>query len=120
VLPREASPGHPGATFEQTLLLATWNIREFDAPAYGERLEEAYYYIAEIIARFDLVAIQEVRRDLKALDRVCDLLGPNWAHIVTDVTEGQRGNDERMAFLYDTRKVQFAGWPVSLFCRRWR
>ncbi|MEL7673458.1 MAG: endonuclease/exonuclease/phosphatase family protein [Chloroflexota bacterium] len=114
VLREQLSRDIPARTFEQTLLLATWNIREFDAPAYGERLEEAYYYIAEIIARFDLVAIQEVRRDLKALDRVCDLLGPNWAHIVTDVTEGQRGNDERMAFLYDTRKVQFGGLAGQL------
>jgi len=114
VLRRQLDRDVPARTFQDTLLLATWNIREFDSPAYGPRIEEAYYYIAEIIARFDLIAIQEVRRDLQALYRVCDLLGPNWDYIVTDVTEGSRGNDERMAFLYDTRKVQFGGLAGQL------
>ena len=60
----------PKRSLHTSLLLATWNIREFDAPAYGERLPEAFYYIAEIIDRFDLVAVQEVRRDLKALKKL--------------------------------------------------
>ncbi|GAB4573111.1 MAG: hypothetical protein Kow0077_14490 [Anaerolineae bacterium] len=91
------------------LLLATWNIREFDAPAYGARIPEAIYYIAEIIARFDLVAVQEVRSDLTGLKRVLALLGDHWRYLITDVTEGSPGNDERMAFLYDSRKVRFGG-----------
>lgn len=91
------------------LLLATWNIREFDAPAYGERIPEAIHYIAEIIDRFDLVAVQEVRSDLNGLKRVLALLGDHWKYLITDVTEGDPGNDERMAFLYDSRKVRFGG-----------
>lgn len=114
LLRRQLDRDVPARSFQDTLLLATWNIREFDAPAYGPRLDEAYYYIAEIVDRFDLVAIQEVRRDLQALYRLCDLLGPNWAYIVTDVTEGSRGNDERIAFLYDRRKVQFGGLASQL------
>ncbi len=31
----------PQKTAEKTLLLATWNIREFDSPAYGDREKEA-------------------------------------------------------------------------------
>jgi endonuclease/exonuclease/phosphatase family metal-dependent hydrolase len=96
------------------LLLATWNIREFDSPAYGERVPEAMYYIAEIIDRFDLVAVQEVRRDLRALRRLCEILGGYWDYIVSDVTEGTSGNDERMAFLYDSRKVRFGGLAGEL------
>lgn len=99
----------PKRTVDGTLLLATWNIREFDSPAYGERIPEAFYYIAEIISHFDLIAIQEVREDLKALDKVKDILGSYWKYIVTDVTEGTAGNKERLAFLYDTRKVVFGG-----------
>ncbi len=99
----------PKRTLNETLLLATWNIREFDGPAYGERMPEAFYYIAEVIARFDLVAIQEVRKDLKALRRLMEILGGHWKYIVTDVTEGRRGNKERTAFLYDSRKVSFGG-----------
>lgn len=93
----------------ETLLLATWNIREFDAASYGERGMECLYYIAEICAHFDLIAIQEVREDLKALERLRDILGGAWTYIVSDVTEGKAGNRERMAFLYDNGKVRFNG-----------
>lgn len=99
----------PSRTVTDTLLLATWNIREFDSPAYGERTEESLYYIAEIISRFDLVAVQEVREDLCALNRVCRILGDYWKYIVTDVTEGSAGNKERIAFLYDSRVIIFGG-----------
>ena len=97
----------PPKTVEKTLLLATWNIREFDSPAYGDRVSEAFYYIAEIVARFDLVAIQEVRQNLTGLNRLMEILGSNYSVIFTDVTEGTKGNKERMAFVYDKRKVRF-------------
>jgi endonuclease/exonuclease/phosphatase family metal-dependent hydrolase len=104
----------PSKTAEKTLLLATWNIREFDSPAYGERIPEAMYYIAEIIARFDLVAIQEVRQDLGALHRLMELLGSDWDHMVSDVTEGTRGNGERTAFVFDKRKIKPGGLVGNL------
>ncbi len=87
------------------LRLATWNIREFDSKKHGKRLEESLYYIAEIIAQFDLVAVQEVREGLEALDAIMELLGPSWRYIATDVTEGAKGNRERMAFVYNAHKV---------------
>ena len=99
----------PRRTIAGTLLLATWNIREFDSAKYGERKDEPIYYIAEIIDRFDVVAIQEVRDDLTALERLMDVLGGWWKYLLTDVTEGTQGNRERMAFLYDSRKVRFGG-----------
>ena len=104
----------PQRTVNQTLLLATWNIRDFDKSAYGSRLEEAIYYIAEIISKFDLVAIQEVYKDLDGLDRVMKVLGGHWKYIFTDVTEQKRGNSERMAFVYDTRKISFGGLAGEL------
>ncbi len=97
----------PKKTVDDTLLIATWNIREFDSTKYGERLESAYYYIAEIISHFDFVAIQEVREDLKALKKLMSILGNTWSYIVSDITEGKAGNGERMAFVYDNRKVRF-------------
>jgi hypothetical protein len=107
---REALEGQiPQRNIAGTMLLATWNIREFDSLSYGERKDEPLYYIAEIIDHFDLVAIQEVRDNLKALDRLMDLLGSWWKCVLTDVTEGKPGNRERMAFLYDSRKVRFGG-----------
>lgn len=99
----------PNRTLKDTLLIATWNIRDFDKPSFGERLEESYYYIAEIISHFDIVAIQEVYKELSALERVIEILGSKWQKIFTDETIGDKGNDERMAFLYDTRKVTFEG-----------
>ncbi|NET73143.1 MAG: endonuclease/exonuclease/phosphatase family protein [Sphaerospermopsis sp. SIO1G2] len=99
----------PQRTLDETLLLATWNIRDFDKSAYGSRLDEAIYYIAEIIASFDLVAIQEVYQDLEGLERVMKVLGKHWEYICTDATMGRRGNKERMAFVYDQRKVSFGG-----------
>jgi len=99
----------PRRTVSGDVLIASWNIREFGGRKFGARLADAYYYIAEVLSHFDLVAVQEVREDLSALDRVQDLLGSWWRYIVTDVTEGKSGNGERMAFLYDSRKVTFGG-----------
>lgn len=91
------------------LLLATWNIRDFDSNRFkhGPRLRESFHYLAEIIARFDLVAVQEVNRDLSPLRHLLFLLGANWDFIVTGVTEGPGGNEERMAFLFDRNRVRF-------------
>jgi len=101
-------------SLEKTMRLATWNIREFDSPAYGDRADDAFYFIAEVISRFDLVAVQEVRRDLRALKTLMRHLGDRWRYIVTDTTEGKPGNEERLAFLYDTRKVSFTGLAGEL------
>lgn len=103
-LRKKLSSEIPKRTSAETLLLATWNIREFKD---GNRLLESYYYIAEIIEAFDLVAIQEVSSDLAALEKVVSLLGKNWNYIVTDATAGSAGGGERMAFVYDTRKITF-------------
>jgi endonuclease/exonuclease/phosphatase family metal-dependent hydrolase len=93
----------PQKTATDTLLLATWNIREFK----DNRRTESLYYIAEIISRFDLVAVQEVAANLKGLAKLMSLLDPNWDYIVTDSTEGTAGGSERTAFLYDKSKVTF-------------
>ena len=104
----------PPRNLDKSILLATWNIREFDSNVYGERTPESFQYIAEIISRFDIVAIQEVRRNLKALDNLIEILGKHWRYIFTDATEGQKGNNERMAFVYDSRKIQFGGLAGEL------
>jgi len=98
----------PPRTVEETLLLATWNIREFGRnKMFGPRLDESIQYIAEIINHFDLVAVQEVKENLADLKKLIRVLGDWWEYIVTDVVAGAAGNTERIAFLYDTRKVRF-------------
>ncbi len=92
-----------------SLLLATWNIRDFDSNKFGHgpRLPESFHYITEIVSWFDLVAVQEVNRDLSALHKVMSLLGRDWDYMVTDTTEGSGGNEERIGFLFDRRRVRF-------------
>jgi hypothetical protein len=91
-------------------LLGTGNVRDLGKPSrwgYGPRLKESFFYIAEIISRFDLVAVQEVN-ELKSLEVVMDILGPDWDFIATDVTDRSLGgNGERLTYVYDTRKVKF-------------
>lgn len=104
----------PEKTTAGNLLIATWNIREFDSNRYGKRMEEAIYYIAEIIDHFDLVAVQEVNEDLEGINRVRRVLGSAWKLMFSDVTEGSSGNQERLAFLYDSRKLSFTGLAGEL------
>ena len=111
---RDPVNGVPERTEEDTLLLATWNLRDFDKPAFGRRSDEALHYIAEVVSHFDLIALQEIYRDLEALERLMQLLGSQWDYLVTDTGEGAAANDERLAFVYDTRKVRFAGLAGEL------
>lgn len=97
----------PRKNADKTLLLASWNIKELGH--LTNRLPESYFYIAEIINRFDIVAIQEIKSSLKGLDIIMRLLGDNWKYIITDITEGNDGNRERFAYIYDQRKVQSSG-----------
>ena len=93
----------PQKTATDTLLVATWNIREFS----DNRLTESLFYIAEIISRFDIIAVQEVSSNMKGLEKLMSLLSLNWDFIVTDATDGSAGGGERMAFLYDKSKITF-------------
>ena len=94
----------PAKTATETLLIATWNIREF-----GEnRLDESLYYIAEIIDHFDIVVIQEVNsKELGGFKTVMKILGDSWSYIISDGVMGTDGGSEAMAFVYNKNKVQF-------------
>ena len=113
----------PPRELDRNLLIGTWNIRAFggltekwkagdeDSP---KRDLHALHCIAEIVSRFDVVAIQEIKADLKALRHMLEVLGPDWGLILTDVTLGSRGNDERMAYVFDTRRVKPSGLAGEL------
>lgn len=100
------------------LLIATWNVRAFGdltkkwaaGPRDSPRRDwHAVACIAEVVSRFDVIALQEVRRNTAALRFLLELLGPGWRVIASDVTEGSAGNGERLAFLYDTDRLQPSG-----------
>ncbi|WP_432460502.1 MULTISPECIES: endonuclease/exonuclease/phosphatase family protein [unclassified Agarivorans] len=96
----------------ESLILGSWNIRNFDDDRfnYGPRLQESLYYLAEIISRFDVIAVQEVCQDLAPLDALMDILGRQYRYILTDVTHSSLGgNKERLGFIYDKNKVFFKG-----------
>ncbi|HTS72174.1 MAG TPA: endonuclease/exonuclease/phosphatase family protein [Gaiellaceae bacterium] len=81
-----------------TLLLATWNIANLGVQ---DRLDTDYALIAEMIGWFDLAAIQEVNDDLRGIEAIHSKLPARYDLLFSDAS----GNQERQAFLYDTRKV---------------
>lgn len=100
----------PPSILDETLNIATWNIREFGRMRRRKRRSEAaIHYIAEILSQFDLIAITEVRDDLTDLGRVMKILGPYWRVVFSDFNSDRAGNRERMAYLYDKRAVAFTG-----------
>ncbi len=108
----------PFKELDRNLLIATWNIRGFgnftrkwmseekDSP---RRDLHSVYCIAEILSRFDVIAVQEVKGNLRALRDTLKLLGDNWSMVLTDTNKSDSGNDERMAYLFDTRRVNLSG-----------
>ncbi len=113
----------PAKALDRNLLIATWNIRAFGELTESWKAQEtdepkrdlhALACIAEIVRRFDVVAVQEVKANLKGLRHLLKALGPDWGFLLTDVTRGAPGNDERMAFLYDTRRVKPSGLACEL------
>ena len=108
----------PSKASDRNLLIASWNIRALGAlhPAFDEnpgspkRNLRALACIAEIVERFDVVAVQEVKRDTTAIRAlVDDFLGSEWSVILTDVAAGRSGNTERLGFVYDRRRVRPSG-----------
>ncbi len=116
----------PVKWLDHNLLIGTWNIRRFgnvtkkwvstssDTP---KRDLHSLLCIAEIVSRFDVVAIQEVTGNLRALRYMLKYLNdpdPHWGLILTDVTRGDPGNDERLAFVFDKRRANLSGLACEL------
>jgi exonuclease III len=105
------------------ILIATWNIRSF-----GDLTEEweakkgttpqrdlqSLLSIIEIIKRFDIIAIQEVKGNIKCLRHTMKMLGDDWSFIMTDVTKGQSGNSERLAFIFRNKKALLSGLACEI------
>jgi endonuclease/exonuclease/phosphatase family metal-dependent hydrolase len=107
----------------RNLLLATWNLRAFDrvTPKWRSVAGDTpirdlsnLLCITEIVRRFDVVAIQEVRRSAQALLAIMQMLGDGWAFLVTDVSRGPQGNSERLAFVFDRHRVRPSGLACEL------
>ncbi|MBE0544201.1 MAG: endonuclease/exonuclease/phosphatase family protein [Verrucomicrobia bacterium] len=103
---RIAAAKIPSSKLDETINLATWNIREFGKT---RRTQAAIHYVAEILGQFDLIGIVELRDDLTDLGRTLKILGPYWRAVYSDMIPDAGGNRERLAFIYDKRAVVFNG-----------
>ena len=80
------------------LLLATWNIANLGAQ---DRRDQDLSLIAEVVSWFDIIAVQECRENFGDLFDIHNKLPKSYRVIMSDAS----GNNERMAFLYDSKKL---------------
>lgn len=110
-------PRHPVGP---AVRVATWNLRQF-----SEGRDVDVGAVAEVIraSSFDVVAIQEVKKDGRQVDALLNALGSPWrATSISPVT----GNYERFVFLYHGDHIQeisgaggqfFASARAGIFAR---
>ena len=96
----------PRRSKTDNLLLLTWNIRKFS----DKKSDKAIKYIAEIIKKFDVIAIQEVMKNLEGIEKLQKLLGKNYRFIFSDAA----GNNERLLFCYYKNNVKFTGLAAEI------
>lgn len=110
----------PKRAVSSNLLIATWNIAQFaniqkrwqvgsKSKLSPKRDLRCLWAICEILARFDVVAVQEVKGNVLALRYAMRVLGSNYSFLMTDVSAGNAGNRERMAFIYDNTRLSLSG-----------
>lgn len=80
------------------LLVATWNIANLGVQA---RRDQDLSVIAELVSWFDIIAVQECRENFGDLFEIHNKLPKYYRVIMSDAS----GNNERMAFLYDSKKL---------------
>ncbi|MBB3230188.1 endonuclease/exonuclease/phosphatase family protein [Halomonas stenophila] len=115
---RLARAGIPPRCTDDNFIVGTWNIRDFgdlfddwtENPDSPKRNLRGLAIIAEIVRHFDVVALQEVKRQTTALRVLQErFLGPHWNLMLTDVTAGDKGRQERQAYLFDSRRISPSG-----------
>lgn len=98
----------PSSLLDETLLIATWNIRDFGKPG-RPRTQKSLHYIAEILGQFDLIGVVELRENVAELAEVLRILGPYWDIVYSDFIEDSGGNRERVGYIFDKRACVFTG-----------
>ena len=96
----------PRRSRTDNLLILTWNIRKFGK----EKSDKAIKYIAEIIKKFDVIAIQEVMNNLGGIEKLQKALGSDFQFIFSDAS----GNNERLVFCYYKNNVTFTGLAAEI------
>ena len=91
---------------KRSVVLGTFNIRKLGA--VKKRPPMAWAFLEAVAARFDLLAVQEVMDDLEGIRHLRERLGPGYGLVVSDVTgvfPGERGSAERLAILFQWRRI---------------
>jgi endonuclease/exonuclease/phosphatase family metal-dependent hydrolase len=113
----------PAKRLDRNLIVGSWNLREFGAVTQRWTAEAGdkpkrnvgdVWCIAEIASRFDVLALQEVQNETAGLELLVEILGRDWGVIVTDTTSGALGGSERLAFVFDLRRVRPTGLAGEL------
>jgi hypothetical protein len=102
----------PAKLLDRNLLIATWrwpmvtriSDRWVDDTNAAIRDQRAVHLLAEVAKRFDVLAIQGLMADAPSFRAVVDVLGPDWAYLMTGLSR-ETTYSERTAVLFDTRKV---------------
>lgn len=99
------------SSYTQNVKVCSWNLQNFGKSKSDDELA----YIAQIIQKFDVIAIQEVVAGYggsQAVARLADELnrtGNKWDYIVSNSTSSLGNSKERYAFLWNTVKVNKRG-----------
>ncbi|WP_276483672.1 hypothetical protein [Paraflavitalea pollutisoli] len=110
----DKNKGIPEKRIAGNLLLGTWSIRAMGAGMFEGRMTEALYYIAEIVARYDLIILQDLKDNHTELSNLCRILGDDWGLFTGLIIDPASGNREWLAFLYDKRTVTFRNIAIQL------
>lgn len=92
------------------VLVATWNLTNF---GLQRRTPSHIQYMADVIRRFDVVALQEIADDLEDFYALFSALPAGWDYLFTDIG----GNAERLAYVWDARRVLLTGLAGELAMR---
>ncbi len=93
---------------ERSVVLGSFNIRKLGK--VSNRRAVAWDFLALICERFDLLAVQEVMDDLQGIRELMNrMLGTDFGLVISDATgvfPGERGNPERLAFVFRWTRVR--------------
>ena len=91
------------AVAPDSIRVATWNLRQFS----DNRLADLGRIVRIINdAKFDLIAVQEIKGQGDEVDRLLNALGAPWR---STSLSGRTGNSERFAFLYKADRLAEVG-----------
>ena len=103
----------PPKVLDRNLIVASWRwpmvmrlSDEWIAPDPGRatRDRRAIHLLAEVAGHFDVLAIQGIMGDAPTFHPVMELLGGEWAYMMTGLSR-ESSYRERTAIVFDTRKV---------------